>query len=122
MTAENFRKLACGLGFLAVALGAFGAHGLKSVLEQHQTAAVWQTAVFYHFVHTVMIYVVSTRDPFRKVSAVLFLVGIVIFSGSLYALAVTNLRWLGMITPVGGAAFLAGWVALAVCKSGAPKA
>ena len=99
MTAENFRKLACGLGLLAVALGAFGAHGLKSVLEQHQTAAIWQTAVFYHFVHTVMIYVVSTRDPFRRVAAVLFLVGIVIFSGSLYVLAVTNLRWLGMITP-----------------------
>jgi uncharacterized membrane protein YgdD (TMEM256/DUF423 family) len=121
MTAETFRKAACGLGFLAVALGAFGAHGLKSILAQNQTAAIWQTAVFYHVAHTVMIYVLSTREPFRKLAAVLFLAGIVVFSGSLYILALTNLRWLGAITPIGGVSFLAGWLALALSKASPPK-
>lgn len=120
MTAEAFRKTACGLGFLAVALGAFGAHGLKSVLEQNQTAAIWQTAVFYHFVHTLMIYVVATREPFRKTACLLFLVGIAVFSGSLYALALTNIKVLGAITPIGGVGFLSGWVTLALGR-GAPQ-
>lgn len=104
------------MGLLAVALGAFGAHGLKNVLAEHNTAAIWEKAVFYHFIHAVMLVVLALR--FDRAAArgpwVCFLAGIVIFSGSLYLLAVTNLRWLGAITPFGGISFLAGWLWLTI--------
>jgi uncharacterized membrane protein YgdD (TMEM256/DUF423 family) len=102
-------RVAAAAGFLAVALGAFGAHGLKSILGQNGTTAVWEKAVFYHFVHAVMLFVIAGRKPFVAVSWWSFLMGIVIFSGSLYLLAVTNWRWLGAVTPVGGLSFLIGW-------------
>lgn len=105
-------RVAAAAGFLAVALGAFGAHGLKSILQQHGTAATWQTAVFYHFIHAVMLFVLAQREPVRRFPWLAFLAGIVIFSGSLYLLALTHIRWLGAITPLGGVAFLAGWLAL----------
>ena len=95
-------------------LGAFGAHGLKDLLAQNGTAAIWEKAVFYHFIHTVMLFVLAERKPFPRVAWWGFLAGIVIFSGSLYLLAVTNARWLGAITPLGGASLLAGWGALLV--------
>jgi uncharacterized membrane protein YgdD (TMEM256/DUF423 family) len=104
-------------GFLAVALGAFGAHGLKETLEQHGTADIWQTAVLYQFFHSIMLFVLAGRDPLRRGPWFCFLLGIIIFSGTLYLLAVTNVRWLGAITPVGGISFLAGWLWLIV----APK-
>ena len=97
-----------------MALGAFGAHGLKEVLEKHGTAAIWQTAVFYHFVHAVMLYILGGRSPLPRIPWFSFLAGIVIFSGSLYILAVTNIKWLGAITPVGGLCFLLGWFWLIV--------
>ena len=100
-------------GFLAVALGAFGAHGLKEILTRHDTAAIWETAVFYHFIHTVMLFLLGQRRPVPAGPWLGFLAGIVIFSGSLYLLAVTNARWLGAITPIGGLSFLAGWLWLA---------
>jgi uncharacterized membrane protein YgdD (TMEM256/DUF423 family) len=100
-------------GFLAVALGAFGAHGLKEILMRHDTAAIWETAVFYHFIHTVMLFLLAQRRPLHVGPWVSFLAGIVIFSGSLYLLAVTNARWLGAITPIGGVGFLVGWLWLA---------
>lgn len=100
-------RTAAILGFLGVALGAFGAHGLKTVLESHATTAIWQTAVLYHLVHAVGALWASEKRP-----AVVWIwtAGIVIFSGSLYILAVTNLRWLGAVTPFGGLLFLAGWL------------
>jgi len=107
-------RLAAGSGFLAVSLGAFGAHGLKEVLARNESAAVWETAVFYHFIHTVMLFLVAQRRPLLAGPWFSFLTGIVVFSGSLYALAVTNLRWLGAITPLGGVSFLAGWLWLAI--------
>jgi uncharacterized membrane protein YgdD (TMEM256/DUF423 family) len=65
--------------------------------------------VFYHFIHTVMLFVVAERKPFAAGAWWSFLAGIVIFSGSLYLLAVTNVKWLGAVTPIGGASFLVGW-------------
>jgi uncharacterized membrane protein YgdD (TMEM256/DUF423 family) len=102
-------RIAAALGFLAVALGAFGAHGLKDLLARNGTAAIWEKAVFYHFIHAVMLFVLAGRTPLPKFPWLTFLAGILIFSGSLYALAITNLRWLGAITPFGGVSFLLGW-------------
>lgn len=108
-------RVAAVMGALAVGLGAFGAHGLKELLAQNQTAVIWEKAVFYHFIHTVMLFILAGREPFRRGPWFCFLAGILIFSGSLYVLAVTNTRWLGAITPIGGVSFIVGWVWLAVC-------
>ena len=107
-------RLAASLGFLGVLLGAFGAHGLKNLLEAHAATAIWQTAVLYHLVHAVAALWASDKRP-----AVVWIwsAGIVIFSGSLYLLAVTNLRWLGAITPIGGTLFLIGWLMVAFKRS-----
>jgi uncharacterized membrane protein YgdD (TMEM256/DUF423 family) len=111
----NSIRIAALAGFFAVALGAFGAHGLKDLLAQNGTLAIWQTAVLYHLVHAVMLYLLAARSQNRAAFG-LFLGGIVVFSGSLYALAVTNVKWLGAITPIGGLALLAGWLTLALKK------
>src|SRR5262245_2555379 len=112
-------RVAAVLGFLAVALGAFGAHGLKEVLARNDTAAIWQTAVLYHLVHSVMLFIVSWREPVPAAPWFAFVIGIVLFSGSLYVLGLTGLRWLGAITPFGGVGFLVGWGWLAIT---APRA
>ena len=112
MTSTTARRLAAALGFLAVALGAFGAHGLKDLLARNGTADIWEKAVFYHFIHAVMLFVLAERDKLPKLAGNCFLAGIVIFSGSLYLMAVTDLRWLGAVTPVGGLSLLAGWLVL----------
>ena len=109
MTDKTATRISAVAGFLAVALGAFGAHGLKEILAQNGTAAIWEKAVFYHFIHAVMLFVITGRRPFAAGAWWSFLAGIVIFSGSLYLLAITNLKWLGAITPLGGAGFLVGW-------------
>ena len=114
-------RIAALVGLLAVALGAFGAHGLKDILEHNQTTAIWEKAVLYHFIHALMLFILATRPAtlgFAKGAWICFLVGIVIFSGSLYLLAVTNVRWLGAITPIGGISFIAGWAWLLVCGGG----
>ena len=105
-------RIAAGLGILAVALGAFGAHGLKVVLTEHGSAAIWEKAVFYHFIHAVMLFVLAERKTLPLMAWGCFLGGILLFSGSLYLLAVTGLSWFGAVTPVGGLSFLAGWVIL----------
>ena len=107
-------RIAAVMGFLAVALGAFGAHGLKDLLTQNNTAAIWEKAVLYHFVHTVMLFLLAQRKPVPSGPWLSFFAGILIFSGSLYLLAVTNVKWLGAITPIGGLSFLAGWLWLAL--------
>jgi uncharacterized membrane protein YgdD (TMEM256/DUF423 family) len=109
-------RIAAAAGFLAVVLGAFGAHGLKNILAQNGTPTIWEKAVFYHFVHAVMLFILAERKTFPAVAWWSFFVGIVIFSGSLYLLAVTNVHWLGAITPFGGAAFLIGWGWLLFCQ------
>jgi uncharacterized membrane protein YgdD (TMEM256/DUF423 family) len=108
-------RIAALLGFLAVALGAFGAHSLKDLLSRNGTAAIWEKAVFYHFIHAVMLFVLAQRPSLQVGPWVSFLIGIVIFSGSLYLLAVTNVRILGAITPFGGISFIVGWLWLAIC-------
>ena len=107
-------RLAAASGALAVALGAFGAHGLKELLAQYGTAAIWEKAVFYHFIHAVMLFLLAQRSPLKAGPWWCFLAGMALFCGSLYLLAVTNLRWLGAITPFGGVSLLAGWIWLVV--------
>jgi uncharacterized membrane protein YgdD (TMEM256/DUF423 family) len=104
--------------FVAVALGAFGAHALKTRLTPDMTA-VWQTAVQYHAWHALAVLVAGVlllQWPGQRaveVAGWLFVAGIVLFSGSLYAMALTGVRGLGAVTPFGGVAFLAGWASLA---------
>lgn len=104
-------------GFLAVALGAFGAHGLKARLTP-ELMGVYQTGVQYHFYHTAALLACALllrsglNHPAIPVAGYSFIVGIIIFSGSLYVLAITGQRWLGVITPLGGLAYLIGWLAL----------
>ena len=107
-------RIAAAMGLLAVVLGAFGAHGLKDLLAQNNTAGIWEKAVFYHFIHAVMLFVLADRKPFPAVAWWSFLIGIIIFSGSLYLLAVTNTHWLGALTPIGGVSFVVGWTCLII--------
>jgi uncharacterized membrane protein YgdD (TMEM256/DUF423 family) len=111
-------RIAAGLGFLAVALGAFGAHGLKDLLSRNATGPIWEKAVFYHFIHAVVLFVLAGRAPLQSGPWLSFVAGILLFSGSLYVLAVTNLRWLGAVTPFGGLSFLLGWGWLALKPGG----
>jgi len=114
MKANRAFQISATLGFLAVALGAFGAHGLNGLLSGNGTIAIWEKAVLYHLAHTLMLCLLASREKFVAGPWLSFVIGIILFSGSLYLLAVTNLRWLGAITPFGGAAFLVGWVWLAI--------
>lgn len=111
-----FVRVAAVLGFLAVALGAFGAHGLRGRLGPAELD-IWRTAALYHLVHAVALLAVAlagARVRRGRLVCGLWTAGVVVFGGSLYLLAVTGVRWLGAITPLGGAAFLAGWLVLAV--------
>jgi len=117
-TAKLFIALGAAAGALGVVFGAFGAHALKARLPQ-ELLATYQTAVQYHLWHALAlatIGIVAIHLPASislKWSGWLMVAGIVLFSGSLYVLAVTGARWLGAIAPFGGAAFIAAWVALA---------
>jgi uncharacterized membrane protein YgdD (TMEM256/DUF423 family) len=110
-------RIAAALCFLAVALGAFGAHALKSTLESHGMLDVWNKAVLYHFVHAVALFVLAIYGTANRGAWRLLFAGILLFSGSLYVMALTNIRSLGAITPFGGLCFLAGWAWLII----APK-
>lgn len=104
-----FVRIAAVLCFLAVALGAFGAHALKSTLEEHNLVDVWNKAVLYHLAHAIALLALALAGNGNRAVWWLLGSGIVIFSGSLYTMALTNQRWLGAITPIGGLAFLLGW-------------
>lgn len=116
--ARVFIALAALSGLLAVTFGAFGAHALRTRLDDY-ARGVFETAVQYHFVHSLALLavgVIALQQPesaLLRSSGWLFLLGIAVFSGSLYLLSVTGLRWLGAITPLGGLAFIAGWACLA---------
>lgn len=101
--------LAGVLGALAVGLGAYGAHGLDAGGQRQEW---WQTAVLYHLVHAVAI-AVASRVP-AKVAGLAFTGGIVLFSGTLYAMTLGAPRWLGAVTPLGGLSLIAGWIAFAI--------
>ena len=108
-------------GALAVMLGAFGAHGLKPFLDDYQTD-IYNKAVFYQLIHTIMVAVVAVSSPsgkWMKRSTVAMLLGILCFSGSLYLLATAHLTglpkaFLGPITPIGGIFFIVGWIEIAL--------
>lgn len=104
-------------GFIAVAFGAFGAHALRASVAP-EMLAVWQTAVQYQMFHALALFgivVAGSRTPNKllSVSGWFFVVGTLLFSGSLYALVLTGIKALGMITPMGGVLFLSGWLVLA---------
>ena len=115
---KTFLLLASILGGLAVALGAFGAHALENRLSA-DLLSTYEIGVRYHFYHALAllgVVAVISRWPEANTAVWagwLFVVGILIFSGSLYILAFTGIRWLGAITPIGGVAFIAGWACLA---------
>src|SRR5439155_3940776 len=102
-------RIAAALCFLAVALGAFGAHSLRSTLELRGMMDVWNKAVFYHFIHAIALLVLALYGTVNRGAWWLFFAGIFLFSGSLYLMALTNLRWLGAVTPFGGLCFLVAW-------------
>ena len=106
--------------FLAVGLGAFGAHALKEKLSAY-SLDVYKTAVLYHFIHALGLFVVAwastqTQDSKVYYAGIFFIAGIILFSGSLYLLSVTGIKWLGAITPLGGLSFLIGWGLLFLTK------
>ena len=117
MNSQTAFRISAVFGFVAVALGAFGAHGLQDLLIRNVRTATWDTAAHYHITHSVVMLLVATLQPFRCTAWWLMLAGVVIFSGTLYVFALTNLKWLVAITPFGGVSLLAGWLALAFGKT-----
>jgi uncharacterized membrane protein YgdD (TMEM256/DUF423 family) len=119
-------RAACVLGFTGVALGAFGAHALKdyweSTLEPSDAAYrldIWKTAIFYHLAHAIVILVLAFGCPEKHLARLAtwcFVIGINIFSGSLYLLALTGMKWMGAIVPIGGVLLLLGWILTALRK------
>ena len=112
-------RLAAALCFLAVALGAFGAHALRSTIEEHGLLDVWNKAVLYHFVHAIALFVLALFGNMNRGAWWFLFAGILLFSGSLYLMAlIPQARgWLGAITPLGGLCFLAGWAWLIASPS-----
>ena len=111
-------SVAAGTLALAVMIGAFGAHALRDRLDAY-SMGVYEKAVFYHFVHALGLLVVSLMPRAGALTeakagwvCILLLAGIVLFSGSLYALAITGMRALGAVTPLGGLSFIAAWLLL----------
>lgn len=118
MTDRHLIIIAALTLLVGVAAGAFGSHGLKRALEP-ELLAVWQTAVFYQLIHglgLLAIAAVGARfgSPLLSYAGAMMLAGIVLFSGSLYILALTGIKWLGAITPIGGLALIAAWAMIAV--------
>jgi uncharacterized membrane protein YgdD (TMEM256/DUF423 family) len=114
--------LVAGAGFamLAVMTGAFAAHGLKQVLDAYSLGAI-ETAARYQMYHALALLIVGVISAvplisprWLKLAAIAFILGIVLFSGSLYLLAFSGIKWLGAVTPLGGVAFILGWLALIV--------
>jgi uncharacterized membrane protein YgdD (TMEM256/DUF423 family) len=114
--------LVAGAGFamLAVMIGAFAAHGLKQVLDAY-SLGLFETAARYQMYHAIALLIVALISTIPQISprwlklaAFAFILGIVLFSGSLYLLALSGIKWLGAITPLGGVAFIFGWLALIV--------
>jgi len=117
MTDRQLTILAALNMIAAVGAGAFGAHGLKRMLAP-DLLAIWQTGVLYHLIHALGLFIVALLgarfgSALLSTAGLVMFAGIVLFSGSLYLLAVTGTRWLGAITPLGGVAFLLAWALVA---------
>lgn len=114
---NNFLFIGAISGFLTVAIGAFGAHGLKPQLTEY-AYQIFQTGVLYQAIHSLALVTVGIlqrlKVPNLMLSGWSFILGILLFSGSLYLMAITGIKWLGAITPIGGTAFLIGWLLLAL--------
>ena len=117
---RNRLRLAAAIGFISIVLGSLGAHGhVHDVISTNGYLPQWQTAAHYHQIHAVALLILSLLavDPSGntrfRIPFFAFLIGISLFSGSLYVLAYTSTKWLGAITPFGGVAFMIGWVSLA---------
>ena len=113
----NFIFIGSVLAAIAVLLGSFGAHVLKGVLDDYGKS-IFNTATLYHMFHTFAIIIIGILEQILpnqslKIPGFLFFIGIILFSGSLYLLSITQIKWLGMITPIGGTCFLLGWIILA---------
>ncbi len=100
-------------GALGVGLGAFGAHGLQGRVDDPHLLAVWKTGAHYHLLHALALCAVAAHPSQPSWAGGLFVAGIALFSGSLYLMTLTGVRWLGAITPIGGVCFIAGWLVLA---------
>jgi uncharacterized membrane protein YgdD (TMEM256/DUF423 family) len=113
-------RIAAILCFLAVGLGAFGAHALKATLQENGMLDVWNKAVLYHLVHAVALVALALHGAGNRLAYFLIVAGILFFSGSLYLMAlIPQLRdWRGVITPIGGLCFLAGWAWLVISPKG----
>lgn len=115
--AKTFLIWAAVFGFLSVALGAFGAHSLKAVLDEYGRQ-IWEKAVLYQMFHTLALLTTGIlqnifKDVNFNLAGYAFITGVILFSGSLYILALSNIKILGAVTPLGGIAFLTGWGFLA---------
>jgi len=114
--AHNYRLLGSILALSAVLLGAFGAHALKQTLSAHDSIQTWETAVRYQMWHAlglILLSLINERQALPKMIGPCFFIGTLLFSGSLYGLALDGPRWLGPITPLGGLCLIAGWALLA---------
>ncbi|KYG78939.1 DUF423 domain-containing protein [Roseivirga echinicomitans] len=117
MSAKTVLILAGIFGMLSVAIGAFGAHALESTLTANNRLDTFETGVKYQFYHTLALLVlgflmINYQSNYFGYAAICFVAGIFIFSGSLYTLSLTNVTWLGAITPIGGLGFIMGWLFL----------
>ncbi len=113
---DKYRLLGSILALSAVLFGAFGAHALKEALSAHDSIQTWETAVRYQMWHAlalILLSMISLSKPIPKMTGPCFLVGTLLFSGSLYGLALDGPKWLGPVTPVGGLCLMMGWMLLA---------
>lgn len=122
MNQQNTYLIAAISGMTAVMLGAFGAHGLKEILEEYNRVDTFKLAVEYQFYHTFAILCIGIlmsqyASKLLGYACLCFIFGIIFFSGSLYILALTNIKIMGAITPIGGILFITGWLLLAVSVS-----
>ncbi len=115
-------RIAAIFGLSGVALGAFGAHWLAPVLAANQTLEVWRTASLYHLLHAVALLCLAGKPKAHRRAFRWIALGIVVFSGSLYLLALSNLKPLGAITPLGGLMLLLGWGSLFLNAPQSPEA
>ena len=121
VNARLLMSIAATYGLVAVLLGAFAAHGLKEVLSASSLAS-WQTGVTYQMTHALVLLVIGLwlrqgGSNLVKVAGVLFAIGVLVFSGSIYALVLLQVSWLGPVTPLGGLCLIAGWVCMLVAAA-----
>lgn len=117
MTAKSIIKTAGIFALLGVAIGAFGSHSLEAILTQNDRLDTFETATQYQFYHAAGLFIVGllmlkAEHKFFRFAAIAFIAGIIIFSGSLYALSITDISVLGAVTPIGGLGFILGWLFL----------